>query len=67
MKRILFAILFIFFGIFSKANHITGGEMYYTFVSQSGGIYLYSVTLKLFRDCNSSGAQLDLNAPIAVF
>jgi len=67
MKRFLLAILFISFGITMQANHITGGEMYYTFISQSGNNYTYSVTLKLFRDCNSTGAQLDPVASISIF
>ena len=67
MKRLVLAILFISFGIFSKANHITGGEMYYTLLSHIGNNYTYSVTLKLFRDCNSTGAQLDANAVIGIF
>jgi gliding motility-associated-like protein len=68
MKRLLPAILiFLSFGNSSFANHITGGEMYYTFLGVVGGKYNYAITLKLFRDCNSTGAQLDLNAPIAIF
>ncbi|HMK19184.1 MAG TPA: PKD domain-containing protein [Chitinophagaceae bacterium] len=48
------------------ANHIVGGEMWYTFVSQSGGIYTYSVTVKLFRDL-TSGTLLDNPISIAVY
>ena len=40
----------------SYANHITGGEISYTLVSEAGGNYTYAVTLKLFRDANSSTA-----------
>jgi gliding motility-associated-like protein len=68
MKRLLLVIvIFLSFGISSQANHITGGEMYYTFISQSGNQFTYLVTLKLFRDCNSTGAQLDPTASIAIF
>ena len=49
-----------------NANHIVGGEMWYTFVSQSGGIYTYSVTVKLFRDF-ASGTVLDNPINIAVY
>ena len=59
MKRLLLAIYLVCSGIVSNANHITGGEMYYTLISHVGNNYTYAVTLKLFRDCNSSGAQLD--------
>src|SRR5436190_10374001 len=50
-----------------QANHITGGEIFYTLTSQSGNNYTYAVTLKLYRDHCSSGAHLDATAPIAVF
>jgi gliding motility-associated-like protein len=70
MKRFLLALSFVVsFGIPSFANHITGGEMYYTLLSQSGNNYTYSVTLKLYRDCNApfGSAPLDLTAAIAIF
>src|SRR5215831_8349122 len=35
----------------TKAEHITGGEMYYTFQNFSNGEYHYHVTAKLFKDC----------------
>lgn len=67
MKRIVAFISFLLTGLTSYANHITGGEMFYTLTSQSGNDYTYHVTLKLYRDCFSSGAQLDATAGIAVF
>ncbi len=68
MKRLLFLISATFtLTQFSFANHITGGEIYYTLTSQSGSNYTYHVVLKLFRDCNSTGAQLDPNASISIF
>ncbi len=69
MKRLL--IILITTVLFTKpllAEHITGGEMYYTFKGvASNGDYIYHVTLKLYRDCFSAGAQLDAEAAIAVF
>lgn len=68
MKRILVLIsASILISLSCYANHITGGEMYYTLVSQNGNDFTYHVVLKLYRDCNSSGAQLDLNASIAIY
>lgn len=68
MKKFLLVILIIVsFGTATQANHITGGEMYYTFKGMSGTSYTYEVTLKLFRDCNSTGALLDAKAAIAIF
>jgi gliding motility-associated-like protein len=36
------------------ADHITGGEIYYSFVGITGGQYQYSITLKLFMVCNTT-------------
>ncbi len=67
MKRFFCAVLFCFFFILpANASHITGGEMFYSLVSQSGNNYTYSVTLKLYRDMGS-GAGLDQNAAIGIF
>jgi len=42
--------------------------MFYTLIGiSSTGDYQYRVTLKLYRDCFSSGAQLDGSAAIAIF
>lgn len=37
-----------------KADHITGGEMFYTFTGVSNGLYNYQITAKLFMDCYSN-------------
>jgi len=66
MKKLL-VILFIAVSAPSFANHITGGEMYYTLTNQNGNIYTYHVTLKLYRDCFSTGAALDATAAIGIF
>lgn len=68
MKRILLLLLLATsFQFQANAEHITGGEMYYTLVSTSGNTYRYRITLKLYRDCYSQGAQLDGTAAIAIF
>lgn len=67
MKRGLNTIiLFVVFSLAAKASHITGGEMYYTFIGVNNGMYQYSVTLKLFQRCNS-GRQFPNPAIISVF
>ena len=69
MKRLL--LILIATVVFIKpllAEHITGGEMYYTYKGIApGGGYIYHITLKLYRDCFSAGAQLDPEAAIAIF
>jgi gliding motility-associated-like protein len=67
MKKLLALIILFLAFKSSYANHITGGQMYYTYVGQSGSSYQYNVTLLLYRDSLSTGAPLDLSAPIAIF
>ena len=67
MKRLSFVpILLIIFSLSAKASHITGGEMYYTFIGMSNGLYQYQVTLKLFQRCGS-GRQFPNPAIVSVF
>lgn len=48
------------------ASHITGGEMYYKFISSQNGVATYKVYMKLFMRCNS-GRQFNNPAIISVF
>ena len=68
MKRFALVIFFLGLLLSSKANHITGGQIFYTYLGKdASGNYQYRVTLFLYRDHFSSGAQLDPSAPIAIF
>ncbi|MGZ3858874.1 MAG: PKD domain-containing protein [Flavisolibacter sp.] len=69
MKKLFLLLSLCFSGFLAFANHITGGEMYYTFLSRSGNNFSYHVVLKLYRDCNAppGSAQLDPSASIAIF
>lgn len=68
MKRFLLAIVTFFtLSTPSYADHITGGKIFYTYVGQAGGNYQYHVTLWLFRDHFSAGAQLDASAAFGIF
>jgi len=49
---LLYVILFCI-GLGAKADHITGGEIYYTLKSVTGNQYTYSVTVKMYMDCAS--------------
>jgi gliding motility-associated-like protein len=68
MKKLL-VILFLFFTAPSFARHIAGGEIFYEYVGPGGtpNTSIYNITLRLFRDCNSGGAQLDPTANIGIF
>jgi gliding motility-associated-like protein len=69
MKKLFLFLTICFSATIAFANHITGGEMYYTFISRSGNDFTYHVVLKLYRDCNAppTAAQLDPSANIAIF
>ncbi|WEK35255.1 MAG: gliding motility-associated C-terminal domain-containing protein [Candidatus Pseudobacter hemicellulosilyticus] len=51
---------------YAHADHITGGEMFYTLLSSSNGQYRYNITFKLFMDCYSQ-RQFNNPATIGVF
>ena len=55
--------MFAFFGMTASASHIVGGEMYYDCL----GGNQYKITLKLYRDCLSDGAEFDNPLYITVF
>ncbi|MEP7373122.1 MAG: PKD domain-containing protein [Chitinophagaceae bacterium] len=68
MKRFLLIVITFLLSKTLLAEHITGGEMYYTFIGvTNNGQYRYHVTLKLFRNCGQVGAPLDEAAAIAAF
>lgn len=69
MKKLLLTTSLLLCVVVLWANHITGGEMYYTFKGQSGNLYTYEITLKLYRDCfaPAGSAQLDPSVVIGIF
>jgi gliding motility-associated-like protein len=68
-KRIYLAAVVLIISSTAFANHITGGEMYYTLTDHSGNKYTYHVVLKLYRDCFAppGAADLDPSAAISIF
>lgn len=68
MKKLL-VILCILFSAPSFARHIAGGEIFYEWVGPgaASGTSTYRITLRLFRDCQSTGATLDAIANIGIF
>ncbi|MEP7237703.1 MAG: PKD domain-containing protein [Ferruginibacter sp.] len=69
MKKILFFCLFIFLISDAFATHISGGEMSYVYLGPGTlpGTLKYQVTLKMYRDCSSTGSALDPTAVFTVF
>ena len=70
MKKYLLLILFIAFSSGVFAEHIKGGEMFYTYLGDgaSPNTSRYTVTLKLYIDCNAiDPRQLDPSVPLTIF
>jgi gliding motility-associated-like protein len=67
MKRLV-VVSFLLFGFYhaALADHITGGEMFYTFLGKEGTDYQYRVVLKLFMRCNS-GRRFNDPSTVVVF
>ncbi len=63
LRKFLVIIILVIFSGKAFPAHIIGGEMYYECL----GGNLYQFTMKLYRDCNSSGAAFDDPANFAVF
>lgn len=54
MKRTVIGCLLLLMQFSTRADHITGGEMSYTYMGESGGKHTYAITAKLFMDCYSN-------------
>lgn len=67
IKYLFVTVIFLGFCYAVSARHITGGELSYICTGSSGSSFSYQVTLKLYRDCFSTGAQLDPVVPITVY
>jgi gliding motility-associated-like protein len=67
MKKILACFFTLLqFTLPALADHITGGEMYYTLSDVSNNQYRYAFTLKLYMRCNS-GRQFNNPTVVSVF
>jgi gliding motility-associated-like protein len=67
IKYLFVTVIFLGICFAVSARHITGGELSYICTGSSGSSFTYQVTLKLYRDCFSTGAQLDPVVPITVY
>ncbi|MDI6438755.1 hypothetical protein FCL43_022845, partial [Enterobacter hormaechei] len=60
MKKLLFIISILLFSLPAIAKHIAGGELMYQYLGDAGGGNSnYLLTLRLFRDCFSTGPLLE--------
>lgn len=54
MRKFIFFCILMFAFSSLRADHITGGEMSYTYVSSNNGQHTYNVYIKLFMTCNEN-------------
>ena len=66
MRKLSICLVVLGFFQTARADHITGGEMYYYYTGFSNGQYNYNGTLKLLMRCNS-GRQFNDPTVISVF
>ena len=61
MKKLLFLIFFLLIFLQNFASHIAGGELFYEYLGpgSTANSSRYKITMRLFRDCNSTGQELD--------
>ena len=66
MKTIFSLFVLLFFCTVARAEHITGGEMYYVYVGENNGLHHYRGTVKLYKNCHSN-RELANPAVVSVF
>lgn len=66
MKPLLCLVVLAMLSSSARADHITGGELYYTLAATPGGNYQYNITIKMFMRCNS-GRQFSNPAIVSIF
>lgn len=71
MRKIclLFCFILLLLSDAVHAEHIAGGSISYTYLGTAAGgnAGRYRVTLKLYRDCDSRGANLDSTVAITIY
>jgi hypothetical protein len=67
MKKVLFTLAALFIVLSGQAAHLVGGEISYQCVGTNSNGNIYQIRLTIYRDCNSSGAPFDQQAPITVY
>ena len=61
MKKWFFIVVFLFSVLPATARHVAGGELFYEYLGEGAvvGTSVYRITLRLFRDCFSTGPLLE--------
>ncbi|MDB5249300.1 MAG: cell surface protein [Segetibacter sp.] len=66
MKKFLILIVSLLFFISGFANHIAGGELFYEYMGPGAAANSskYKISMRLFRDCHSSGQTLETESVV---
>jgi gliding motility-associated-like protein len=67
MKKYFFILALFLLSIPATARHVAGGELFYEYISSNGNSTTYRITLRLFRECESTGPQLERETPFVGF
>ena len=67
MRKIVLFFTLALLSFPSKAAHLVGGEISYKCISTGTNGNTYQIRLTIYRDCNSSGAPFDMQAPITIY
>ncbi len=62
-RSLIFLFTILVLPFVSKGDHLVGGEIYYDCLGNND----YRITLKVYRDCYSTGAPFDSPASIGIF
>lgn len=67
LRKLLLLSLLGLLTLAARADHIIGGEMFYTLLDSDATTNTYSITLKLFVRCDASDAQFEPEVNISVY
>src|SRR6476646_167829 len=61
MKKLCVSLIALICSLHAFASHISGGELFYEYLGAGSApnTDLYRITMRLFRECNSTGQQLN--------
>lgn len=63
MKKCFFISALLLCFLHSQARHVAGGELFYEYIgpgnTSGSASSVYRITLRLFRDCTTSGPVLE--------
>ncbi|HXL58643.1 MAG TPA: hypothetical protein VN958_20415, partial [Chitinophagaceae bacterium] len=61
MKKLFISLITLVCSLYAFASHISGGELFYEYIGPgtAPNTDLYKITMRLFRECESNGQELN--------